>query len=71
MGCWWVLIRGWALINFFCLLDGCLFKVGANLRLGAYLNKYYTWRKVGLVGRVTLPSQKGHPSGQVNGLFLM
>ena len=32
--------RGWALINFFCLYDECLFKVGANLRLGAYSNKY-------------------------------
>ena len=32
--------RGWALINFFCLWDGRLFKVGANSRLGAYSNKY-------------------------------
>ena len=31
---------GWALINFFCLLDGRLFEVGANSRLGAYSNKY-------------------------------
>ena len=23
----WALIRGWALINFFCLLDGCFFEV--------------------------------------------
>ena len=30
----------WALINFFCLKDGCLFEVGANSRLGAYSNKY-------------------------------
>ena len=30
----------WALINFFCLWDGRLFKVGANSRLGAYSNKY-------------------------------
>ena len=36
----WALIRGWALINFFCLWDGCLFEVGANSRLGAYSNKY-------------------------------
>ena len=36
----WALIRGWALIYFFCLKDGCLFEVGANLRLGAYSNKY-------------------------------
>ena len=35
----WALIQGWALINFFCLQDGCLFKVGANLRLGVYSNK--------------------------------
>ena len=38
MGC--AFIRGWALINFFCLQDGCLFEVGTNLRLGAYSNKY-------------------------------
>ena len=38
----WALIRGWALINFFCLWDGRLFKVGANSRLGAYSNKYGT-----------------------------
>ena len=31
---------GWALINFFGLKDGRLFEVGANSRLGAYLNKY-------------------------------
>ena len=30
----------WVLINFFCLYDGRLFKVGANSTLGAYLNKY-------------------------------
>ena len=36
----WALTRGWAHINFFCLKDGCLFEVGANLRLGAYSNKY-------------------------------
>ena len=36
----WALIRGWALINFFCLSDGRLFEVGANSRLGAYSNKY-------------------------------
>ena len=36
----WALIRGWALINFFCLWDGRLFEVGANSRLGAYSNKY-------------------------------
>ena len=38
----WVLIRGWALIIFFYLQDGCLFEVGANSRLGAYSNKYGT-----------------------------
>ena len=38
----WALIRGWALINFFCLWDGRLFEVGANSRLGAYSNKYGT-----------------------------
>ena len=36
----WALIRGWALIQFFCLRDGRLFEVGANSRLGAYSNKY-------------------------------
>ena len=36
----WAFIRGWALINFFCLQDGRLFEVGANSRLGAYSNKY-------------------------------
>ena len=40
MGWGWALIRGWALIKFFCLQDGRLFEVGANLRLGAYSNKY-------------------------------
>ena len=30
----------WVLINFFSLLDGRLFEVGANSRLGAFLNKY-------------------------------
>ena len=38
----WALIRGWALINFFCLWDGRLFEVGANSRLGPYSNKYGT-----------------------------
>ena len=36
----WAVIRGWALIKFFCLLDGRLFEVGANSRLGVYSNKY-------------------------------
>ena len=40
----WAFIRGWALINFFCLWDGRLFEVGANsrllIRLFAYSNKY-------------------------------
>ena len=36
----WAFIRGWALINFFCLWDGHLFEVGANSKLGAYWNKY-------------------------------
>ena len=36
----WALIRGWAVINFFCLQHGRLFEVGANSRLGAYSNKY-------------------------------
>ena len=36
----WALIRGWVLINFFCLKNGRLFEVGANSRLGAYSNKY-------------------------------
>ena len=38
-GVGWTLIRGWALINFFCLRDGRLIEVGANSRLGAYSNK--------------------------------
>ena len=37
----------WALINFFCLLDGRLFEVGTNSRLGAFLNKYGILSKVG------------------------
>ena len=41
--------RGWALINFFCLQDGRLFKVGANLRLGAYSNKYGTLFSVSIL----------------------
>ena len=40
VGWGWVLIRGLALIKFFCLQDGHLFEVGANSRLGAYWNKY-------------------------------
>ena len=36
----WALIRGWALIKFFCLQDGRLFEVGTNSRLGVYSNKY-------------------------------
>ena len=40
VGWGWVLIRGWALNNFFCLKDGGLFEEGANSRLGAYSNKY-------------------------------
>ena len=36
MGLGWAFIRGWALINFFCLKNGRLFEVGANSRLGAY-----------------------------------
>ena len=39
-GLGWAPIRGWVLINFFCLQDGRLFEVGANSRLGAYSNKY-------------------------------
>ena len=40
VGWGWALIQAWALIKFFCLQDGRLFKVGANSRLGAYSNKY-------------------------------
>ena len=40
VGWGWAVIQGWALIKFFCLQDGRLFEVGANLRLVAYLNKY-------------------------------
>ena len=36
----WALIRGWELINFFCLYHGRLVEVGASSRLGAYSNKY-------------------------------
>ena len=39
-GVGWASIRGWALINFFCLKDGRLFEMGANLRLRDYSNKY-------------------------------
>ena len=42
----WARIRGWALINFFCVQDGRLFEVGANLQLGAYSNKYGIQRNV-------------------------
>ena len=42
----WALIRGWALINFFCLWDGRLFEVGANSRLGAYSKKYGTLLRI-------------------------
>ena len=34
-GVGWAIIRGWVLINFFCLKDGRLLEVGANSRLGA------------------------------------
>ena len=47
----WALIRGWALINFFCLWDGRLFEVGANLRLGAFSNKYGISRASDVVRR--------------------
>ena len=41
-----MLIRGWALINFFSLEEGRLFEAGANLRLGAnQLNKVYKIEK--------------------------
>ena len=43
VGWGWALIRGWALIKFFCLQDGRLFEVGANSSLGAYSNKYGIW----------------------------
>ena len=39
----WVLIRGWAFINFFYLQGGRLFEVGADSRLGTYSNKYGTY----------------------------
>ena len=44
----WVLIRGWALINFSFLEEGRLFEAGANLRLGAsikLINKVYKIEK--------------------------
>ena len=40
VGWGWALIRGWALINIFCLQDGHLFKVGTNQRLGTCSNKH-------------------------------
>ena len=49
VGWGWALIRGWALIKFFCLQDGRLFEVGANSRLGAYSNKYGTPLSVGFL----------------------
>ena len=46
MGWGWALIRGWALIKFFCLQDGRLFEVGANSRLGAFSNTSYKNKSV-------------------------
>ena len=40
VGWGWALIRGWALIDFFCLWDGRLFEVGANSKLAVNSNKY-------------------------------
>ena len=59
----WALIRGWVLINFFCLWDGRLFEVGANSRLVAYSNNY---------GNIpywvyTVPLPKGFFGGLING----
>ena len=61
-GVGWALIRGWALINFFCLWDGRLFEVGANSRLGAYSNKYgiqILKRQQCTVSRKTNPNASG------------
>ena len=52
-GVGWALIRGWALIQFFCLQDGRLFEVGANSRLGAYSNKYGNHHKLLAFGVVS------------------
>ena len=41
------LIRGWALINFFCFQDGRLLEVGANSRLGAYSNNAMVFDDLG------------------------
>lgn len=49
----WVLVQGWALINFFYFHGGRLFQVGAYSKVGAYLNKfgisifYSTWKTPG------------------------
>ena len=54
----WALIRGWALINFFCLWDERLFEVGANSRLGAYSNNYGTPQTESLLSGYTLNRTK-------------
>ena len=36
----WRLFEAGPLLTFFCLWDGRLFEVGANLSLSAYSNKY-------------------------------
>ena len=51
----WALIRGRALINFFCLQDGRLFEVGANSTLGAYSNKYSTLAKQASPAQIRSP----------------
>ena len=54
----WALIRGWALINFFCLQDGRLFEVGANSRMGAYsrwaLTRGWALIRINTVGQIRL-----------------
>ena len=55
LGWGWALIRGWALIKFFCLQDGRFFEVDTNSRLGTYSNKYGMFHDTGLDIRSSLP----------------
>ena len=52
----WAVIRGWALVNFFYLQGGHLFKVGTYSRLGAKSNKYSSYHKLRVVTGVFRPN---------------